>query len=283
MGHPVTGIDHTLVGVADLEAARAGWRRLGFTLTPRGRHIGWGTANYCIMFPDDYVELLGIVDPDQFVNDLDRFLESGEGLMGLAFRTEDAEAARDELERRGLLAGSPRDLSRYLELPGGDVEPAFKLVFPGEGVMPDLSAFICQHLTPDMIRQPEWLDHPNGAQGLYSVTVVAADPPAHRDAYDRLFGPGAVIVTDATLVVRVGRHRIGFVAPDDVELMHPEGALPAGADLPHALAMTFTTADTDRTEAFFEKNDVPHRRLADGTVAVPAAEANGVLLEFRRA
>ena len=60
---PVLGIDHVLAGVADLEAARAAWRRLGFTVTPRGRHIGWGTGNYCIMFPDDYVELLGIVDP----------------------------------------------------------------------------------------------------------------------------------------------------------------------------------------------------------------------------
>ena len=45
----ITGIDHTLVGVRDLEAARATWTRLGFSVTPRGRHIGWGTGNYCVM------------------------------------------------------------------------------------------------------------------------------------------------------------------------------------------------------------------------------------------
>ncbi|MGQ3072105.1 MAG: VOC family protein, partial [Ferrovibrionaceae bacterium] len=66
MSRALTGLDHPLVGVADLEAARAGWARLGFTPTPRGRHIGWGTANYCIMFPDSYLELLGVVDPGQF-------------------------------------------------------------------------------------------------------------------------------------------------------------------------------------------------------------------------
>ena len=75
----IGGLDHVLVGVRDLEAARRAWARLGFTLTPRGRHIGWGTANYCIMFAREYVELLGIVDPGLFVNRLDRFLETREG------------------------------------------------------------------------------------------------------------------------------------------------------------------------------------------------------------
>lgn len=46
----LAGIDHVLVGVHDLEAARRTYRHLGFTVSPRGRHIGWGTANYCVMF-----------------------------------------------------------------------------------------------------------------------------------------------------------------------------------------------------------------------------------------
>jgi len=64
MRNGIAGIDHVIVGVRDLERARVGWTRLGFTLSPRGRHIGQGTANYCIMFASDYVELLGIVDPN---------------------------------------------------------------------------------------------------------------------------------------------------------------------------------------------------------------------------
>src|SRR3546814_9908741 len=76
---PLRGVDHVLVGVRNLEAARDTYRRLGFTVSPRGRHIGWGTANYCIMFPGDYIELLGIVDATQFTNNLNRFLASREG------------------------------------------------------------------------------------------------------------------------------------------------------------------------------------------------------------
>ena len=57
MSGPITGIDHALVGVRDLEAARRAYRHLGFMVSPRGRHIGWGTANYCVMLPDSYIEL----------------------------------------------------------------------------------------------------------------------------------------------------------------------------------------------------------------------------------
>ncbi len=68
MSNLTCGFDHAIVGVGDLEAARLSWQRLGFTTCPRGKHIGWGTANYCIMFADDYLELLGIVDASQFTN-----------------------------------------------------------------------------------------------------------------------------------------------------------------------------------------------------------------------
>src|SRR5499427_7228146 len=86
----IAGIDHVIIGVRDLERARMGWGRLGFRLSPRGRHIGQGTANYCIMFPSDYVELLGIVDAQDFVQRLDVFLARREGVMATAFAPSDS-------------------------------------------------------------------------------------------------------------------------------------------------------------------------------------------------
>src|SRR5690348_6237638 len=44
---PLSAIDHVLIAVADLDDARLSWERLGFTLTPRGRHLQQGTGNYC--------------------------------------------------------------------------------------------------------------------------------------------------------------------------------------------------------------------------------------------
>ena len=94
----VKAFDHVLVGVASLEAARRNWQRLGFTACPRGRHIGWGTANYCLMFPENYIELIGIVDPEQFTNSLDRFLaERGEGVLAAVGCVDVTRSSRDGL------------------------------------------------------------------------------------------------------------------------------------------------------------------------------------------
>src|SRR5258708_39014202 len=84
MDNGIAGIDHVIVGVQNLERARLGWMRLGFTLTPRGRHVGQGTANYCIMFRRDYTELLGFVERDEYGHRLDAFPAQREGAVAVA-------------------------------------------------------------------------------------------------------------------------------------------------------------------------------------------------------
>ena len=53
------GVDHVVIAVTDLDQAAADFQRLGFTLTPRGRHTT-GSENNCVMFERDYLELLGV-------------------------------------------------------------------------------------------------------------------------------------------------------------------------------------------------------------------------------
>jgi len=183
----VGGFDHALIGVADLEAAAVAYRRLGFTTCPRGRHIGWGTANTCIMFEGEYIELLGIVDGSQFTNNLDAFLaEHGEGLLGMAFASADAGAAYRQLIALGPEA--PKDLRRLLELPEGTATPRFRLVHLPAQTTPGLKAFFCEHLTPGLLRRPEWLVHANGAQAIASATLRLDDVSAGIEAYGRIFG-----------------------------------------------------------------------------------------------
>src|ERR1700728_1999709 len=121
MAHGITGIDHTLVGVRDLETADLHWTRLGFSLSPRGRHFGWGTANHCIMFADAYIELLGIVAPDQPSNGLDAFLSHRQGLLGVAWASRDSAATVASLHEAGIGCGEVKDLARQLELPEATV------------------------------------------------------------------------------------------------------------------------------------------------------------------
>ena len=58
----VIGIDHAVVMVKDLDKAAENWKRLGFTVSPRGTHSAqMGSGNYTIMFDPDYIELLGVL------------------------------------------------------------------------------------------------------------------------------------------------------------------------------------------------------------------------------
>ena len=51
-----------MVVVKDLDAAAENWKRLGFTISPRGTHSAhMGTGNYTIMLGEDYIELLGVL------------------------------------------------------------------------------------------------------------------------------------------------------------------------------------------------------------------------------
>src|SRR5258708_34450105 len=128
MRNGIAGIDHVIIGVRDLELARLGWSRLGFTLSPRGRHIGQGTANYCIMFPSDYLELLGIVDPHDFVQRLDAFLVRREGAIATAFAPTGApEEVRPAPQGLQLHPSQPRPLARQLGRPEATVVPRLRL------------------------------------------------------------------------------------------------------------------------------------------------------------
>jgi hypothetical protein len=281
MANGIAGIDHVLVGVADLEAARQTWRRLGFVVTPRGRHIGWGTANYCIMFPDDYVELLGIVDATQYVAGLDTLLaQRGEGLLRLSLATFDADGAHAELAAHGLSPQPVQDLKRELELPEGTVLPRFKLVHLPADTVPGLPLFLCHHLTPDLLRRPDWLLHPNGATGIAAMTVVVDDPPALQAACEKLFGAGSSNLTDHLLAVITGQAAILFVRPDDLESILPDLPVQTQAT-PWIASLTFAVPSLEPVGLALTANRVPFVDAGDDMLRVAPQYANGCVVEFQ--
>jgi catechol 2,3-dioxygenase-like lactoylglutathione lyase family enzyme len=277
---PIRGIDHVLVGVRDLEAAHETYTRLGFTVSPRGRHIGWGTANYCIMFPRDYIELLGIVDSQQFTNNLNRFLETREGLLGLAFASDDVTEAERALRRAGITPGEMRDLKRILEDPDGDVWPRFKLLHMPPEATPGTSAFICEHKTPELVWRPEWCEHPNGAVGLIAMTSVVRDPSALAIPYAELFGFDRVRAGDGVVEVDCGGVWLRFTTREMLGRLHPGLNGAPRQPTPWMAALRIEVEDLARCATCLEHKHMPVHWDAPGLLRVPAQAACGVLLEF---
>ena len=280
MSPPVTGIDHLIVGVRDLDAAQRAWARLGFTVTPRGRHSGWGTANRCIMLQEGYVELLGIVDPTKFDNGLAAFLKRQEGLLGIALGTGDAEATHAAWRRAGLTPREPAALGRLLELPEGDVELKFRNTMLERQELAGVGLFASQHLTPGLLRRPGWTDHPNGALALVSCTVVAADPAAVAAAMGKVFGSSALTRTDRVTAVQTGSAVLLVADAADAGQLHPGFDIEEPGAVPLLQVMAVMVEDPDRTADLLKRQGVAHRRDASGAVLVQPEDATGVRLEL---
>jgi catechol 2,3-dioxygenase-like lactoylglutathione lyase family enzyme len=277
----IAGIDHVIIAVRDLERARSVWTRLGFAPTPRGRHIGRGTANYCIMFASNYLELMGIVDAADGVERLAGFLTRREGPMAAAFAPAGtAEEARAALLARQLHPSEPRALARRIELPEGEATPRFSLVTLPPEETPGLDSFLCSHLTPELMRQPEWLAHPNGANRLDAIHLLVDSTTPLLPAYDRLFGIVQVTTTDAVATVHVGRQRIVCATPDDFRTMHPGLDLDRAFPLPGIAAIELATSRLEDTANYLTRAQIAFIRMPDGDLAVPAGETTGAIVLF---
>lgn len=275
----LAGVDHCILGVDNLEAARTRYESLGFTVTPRGRHIGWATANYCIMFPLSYIELLGILDPGGYSAGLDTVLaQQGEGLLKLAMRSDDAERTHTFLREAGLVSDPVRDLARELEMPDGVVLPEFRLIHPLPEATPGLPAFVCQHLTPEIVWRDEWLRHRNTAIAVDSYSIAADDPQALAAGWGRLLGPASVTQGADRIAVETGTARLDFVSTDslgedlaELGIKAPEAGRIAGACI--------LVRDLSAAAACLAESGLSCIRT-DDALTVPPGDACGLVLSF---
>ncbi len=207
MAHPVNGIDHCFALVADLDLAAQRYAALGFTLSPRGLHsAAKGSGNHTIMFPKDYVELLGIVHPTELNAPRRQLLQTqGQGLHAIACRVDDAEQASRDLAALGLRTEGFGSFDRPVPLTDGTTgRAAFSIVSFAPDETPRSTVFMCQHKTPETVWLPDLLDHPNTACGLESVQAVSDHPETEAAAFARLWRHGAVQGAEGCFTVTTG-------------------------------------------------------------------------------
>ncbi|MBR0679522.1 VOC family protein [Roseomonas eburnea] len=175
----LVGLDHLVVAVRDLDAAAEAWGALGFTLSPPGLHSAHiGSANYTMMFGEDYLELLGVVTPTPHNQALRDFVAMREGLDRAAFTTTDAAAGAEALRARGVDAVGPVDFGRPVALPDGTETEARFTVFrwPTSARVGGLGIFACQHHTRDAVWVPSLQAHANGVTRIKRLLVASDDP-----------------------------------------------------------------------------------------------------------
>lgn len=283
MSHPVKGVDHVFLLVDDLDDAARRYEALGFTLSPRGLHsAAKGSANYTIMFPDDYFELLGIINPTPGNASRRAALETmGEGLHAIACRIDSAAGAAEALGELGIATEGIGDFSRPVPLPGGgEGIAAFSTVHFAPEETPFGFVFMCQHKTRETVWLPELLTHPNTACGLGGVLALSDDPAADAARFARLWAAGAVSEVEGGAQVETGPNS----APLTLLTAAAMAKLYPGVDLGRTpkggyAALRIQVADLDAARACLAKAGIEAISTADGVAAAPS-EASGAILEF---
>ncbi len=273
----IWGLDHVIIGVRDLEGAREDYTRLGFTCAPKGDHQTRGTANYCIMFPETYLELLGITKPDLDSGSLPEMLATrGEGLQRVALGTPDADAAKADLESAGLHPTGPVDLARPLEGSGEMVR--FRNLTIPKVETAGLGCFLCGVKSPELMRPPELMQHPNGAVAFAGVTAVTEDPAGAAEALTKVFGADSAQERAFGFHVDTGRGVVRLTDPARFAAAHP-GALPPEVPLPALYALRIAVESLDRAVGVLQDNGVEMSAINNGVRVLPE-HARGVLIEF---
>jgi Glyoxalase-like domain len=218
------GIDHLVLAGRDLEAMRARYAALGFTLTPHGRHP-FGTANSLVQFDRrSFLELLAVAAPGEvpphapnqfsFAAFNRDYLARGEGFSMLVLDSADARADVAHFRQKTIPTYEPFDFSRAAALPSGETATVgFSLAFATLKGAPDAGFFCCQQHAPEHFWKPEYQKHRNTARGINEVVMVAGKP-AELGPFLETFAGEAPRQIDDGLIFKTARGIISVMAPD---------------------------------------------------------------------
>jgi hypothetical protein len=290
---PVTGgidsVNHVGLAVRDLDAASALYERMGFTLSPLSVHAGsskpgepvqpMATGNRCAIFPKNYVEILGLVNPGKMDWGWDKFIARFEGSHIICFGCGDAAVANTQATSNGINTSGVITLQRDIELPDGPKTARFDCVHFRDTAFPEGLIQAAHHRNPEYVHQPRYLKHRNGAQALSEVTLCLADPAAAAQLYQKLTGcqarrDGASWVIDLPVVTR-----LRFLDALNLPAQFP-GTL--SSPPPSIVAMEFAVSDVASAAKLLEAAKFPLVRHAS-KVIVPAEHALGTIHVFAAA
>jgi glyoxalase-like protein len=274
---PVGGeifLDHVGHFVPDPEAASRALMRVGFAPAPLSVQVNpdptggppqlTGTGNVTAMFTRGYIEVLFKTANTPLGRELEAGLARYRGVHLAAFVVADAAAAHARLSGAGFRMRPLVQMQRPVETADGSGTAAFTLARVEPGEMPEGRIQILTHRTEQMVWQPRWLTHPNGALGLTSVMIAVADVSEAAQRFARFTGRSAKSGTFGQ-AIELDRGTIELVEPNAFARMLPEIPIPS---LPFMGAYGIKVRSLAAIEDLLRRAGVPTCRNHQTLVAI---------------
>ena len=282
-------IDHLGHFVPDADAGAEALERLGFSVPPFSVHqqrvnpasalTPAGTGNRCVMLERGYLEFLSPTADGRELPNAREVLAAARRYVGvhlIAFGTADPQVDFLRLAAQGFQPMPIVDLQRPVATPQGEETARFSVVRVPEGVMQEGRVQFCEQRAPELIWQPRWMRHANGARTLEQVLICAEDPRAAVSRFGRFAGLRARPFA-AGFRLTFSRGEILFVDRQIAESWLDERA----PDLPWIAAYALGVDDIGASRDFFVASGLPLRDLGTGRFAVTAPAAVGGVIVFQ--
>lgn len=284
------GLDHIVHAVRDLDAAAETYRRLGFTVGARNRHL-WGTHNHIVQLPGFFIEILTLAEPGKLGDDgLSRlfgafngeFIARGQGFSLLILESGDAAGDARAFADAGIAASAALRFEREGRRPDGSANKvAFSLAFARDAGAPETGFAVCQQHFPENFWNPVFQTHHNGAAAVAGTVLVAENPSDHHIFLSAFAGERELHSSSSGISVSTPRGDIQVMSPaafaDHFAVAAPD--IRRGARL---AALRIHVRDMAALERVLRQSGIAWSRHMHRTVVGPEA-AFGATLAFEAA
>ena len=292
-GHPAAQVpaadeltlDHVAHFVPHVDGASSALEKLGFTLTPFSEHshrtkpgeplMPAGAGNRCAILRHGYLEFLVPTGDTPAAAQLRTAIKRYTGPHLVAFGTSAPESDHARLAKGGFAPLEPVALQREIGTLSGTGTVRFTVVRVPPGTMPEGRIQFCRHHTPELLWQPRWMEHANGAVALNGVVLCVADPREAARRFGRFSGLLAQVSGNAW---RIATAR-GYLMFTDRDTLHRElGIVPPS--LPWIAGCVVESADIAATGDTIRGSGIPVRVLGNRRLFVNLPPALGGIMIF---
>lgn len=283
----IHSINHVGMAVRNIEATADRYEALGFLLTPYSPHSGasrpgepvtrMGSGNRCVMFSNNYLEILANEDPAHPSPRLASMLRHHQGGHIVCFGTEDVSAVDRRLVHGGFKTSGVIPLQRDIDTPDGARTAKFERVLFSPDASPEGVIQAARHLTPQYIYQPRYIAHPNGCTEVSSAVIVVDDMQGYSERYRQYTGIASESTADGAACFRFSLCSRLLLMDSAAAARYLPGSL--HPPVPGIAAIGFRCPEMARQVARLNASGIPFME-AGSRLIVPAEEASGIAVVF---
>jgi len=285
-GPDIDNINHVGMAVRDLNDTVRRFEAMGFQLTPYSPHsAAWklgetvkplSSGNRCVMFANDYLEILASEDPSQPAARITNFLKRHQGAHIICFNTENPQSVDKRVHDAGFSTSGVIPLQREIDTPDGVQTAKFERVQFAPEHSPEGYIQAARHLTPDYIYQPRYITHPNGCTQLSNTFVVTDALDDFARKYELYTGLPATRQDHACIISFALGTRLTIIDAKHAPAYLPGTLFPP---LPAIAGVAFRCPSLADQRQRLTKGGFAWSE-AQGRLVVPAEQASGVAVLF---